>query len=101
MFLSLYTILDIKAGFFKPPFTARSDGEATRAVADAMRDPATSLAQYPEDFALYELGRFNDATGTIEPVTPVRHLCGVAQLLPRARPADPNIAPGFVLEADQ
>lgn len=94
MILRLFSVLDIKAGFFKPPFAARSDGEALRALSEAMRDPQTTLAQYPEDFALYETGNFNDATGTIEPTVPVRHLCGCAQLMPKPRPTD-TTQPGF------
>lgn len=87
MLWKLYSVLDLKAGFFKPPFCARSNGEAIRMLAEAARDPDTQLAQYPDDFALYELATFNDVTGAIDPIAP-GHVCGVAQLLPRPRPVD-------------
>lgn len=88
MFLKLYSVLDRKAGFFKTPYAARSDGEMTRNLADAMRDPATTIAQYPEDFSLYEIGSFDDTTGLMVAVHPPRHVCDATQLMPKPRPAD-------------
>jgi len=62
---NLYTIHDSKAEFYRPPFVARSKGEAIRMFAQGANDKETQLAQHPEDFTLYQIGTFDDITGQI------------------------------------
>lgn len=60
-----YTIYDSKAGFYRPPFHARSKGEAIRMFQQAANDITTQIGLYPEDFCLFEIGTFDDITGNL------------------------------------
>ncbi|UDN67698.1 nonstructural protein [robinz microvirus RP_96] len=58
-------IFDVQAQAFHRPMFVQSRGVGLRATADEV-NRATSdnlLYQHPEDFRLFELGEFDDATG--------------------------------------
>lgn len=83
MKLKVFSILDLKAGFFQVPFFMPSVGQAMRAVSDLCGDPSSIISRHPGDFALYELGEWEDATAVFEPHVPMRHLGGGEQFMPR------------------
>lgn len=64
----IYEIVAIRDGavaaFARPAFT-RSKGEAIRSFSDEVNrnDQDNTLHTHPEDYALYYLGHFDDATG--------------------------------------
>lgn len=65
-----FTLFDSKAGYYLPPFLARSEAEAKRIVAnivDSNRELAPS--KYPADFTLFCIGAYNDETGMLCPET--------------------------------
>jgi len=62
MKLFLYTIQDIKSGFF-PPFTAQSDKMAARHGQMLMKDEKSQLYHYPEDYRLWRTGEFDSDKG--------------------------------------
>lgn len=71
MKLGIYAVLDRKAGTFARPFTIQNDQMAMRAFMAAKQDVASEMSKYPEDFALYALGTFDDDTGALsQPVPP-------------------------------
>lgn len=63
MILKTFSLFDRKAGAFMTPFFMPSRGQAVRALTDLVSDPATTVARHPGDFALFELGSFDDALG--------------------------------------
>lgn len=64
----IYSIYDVKAGFYAPPFVANTDGEASRQIAMAlMASPTIPPAMYPEDFALCQVGDWDEVTGVVAP----------------------------------
>lgn len=66
MKFSLYAIYDLKAGVYLSPFPARSEVEVIRNLLASRDDPqmaATPVCQHPEDFALFEVGSFDDESG--------------------------------------
>lgn len=71
--MKLYSIKDTKGIGFMQPFTASNDLEALRSLQDAVNreampgQPKSTLAEHPEDFALYSLGEFKQETGEITP----------------------------------
>lgn len=69
--IKIYAIYDMKAQFYKPPFYQRSKGEALRTFTQLANDKQTLVGMHPEDFALYELGEFDDIKGTLHPETPI------------------------------
>lgn len=62
MMLKVFAIYDSKAEAFFPPFTMKSKGEALRAIQGLINDPEHNFAKYSEDFTIFELGSWDDAS---------------------------------------
>lgn len=67
MITQVCALFDKKALAFKTPFFVTRLEMATRALSQAVNKPSqgqenSEVATFPEDFALYHLGTFNDET---------------------------------------
>lgn len=71
MKMKVFAILDTKANAYGTPFFVQSVGLAIRAFSDLVHDERSTVARHPDDFRLYELGTFDDATGKLESTPPV------------------------------
>lgn len=71
MRLYAWTVHDVKAEYFMPPFTTRSIGEALRGFGDHARDPQSMANKHPHDFRLFLCGWFDQVTGQLEMCEPV------------------------------
>lgn len=60
MILKVFTIRDIKAGAYLPPFLVKTTGLAHRSFQDAANNSDHDFNKYPSDYELFELGTFND-----------------------------------------
>lgn len=80
MELRAYSIRDIKAGAYNPPFFKHTDGEAQRDMTTAVNDPKTQVNMYPEDFQLFHVGKYDDQTGVFTPLDTPRHIIDASQL---------------------
>lgn len=67
MKLRAFCVRDEKAEAFLPPFFLHAIGQAMRAFADSVNDPAHQFGKHPEDYSLFEIGSFDDALGRFEP----------------------------------
>lgn len=76
MELLAFSVYDIKAEYFTPPMFQRTVGEALRGFADEANNPNSQLHRHAGDFSLYQVGRFNQATGEFTPQPP--HSLGTA-----------------------
>lgn len=63
MIKQVFSIYDEKGQVYGDPFYYTHQGEAVRAVTEAMQDFNTMLAKYPADFKLYALGQFDNTKG--------------------------------------
>lgn len=63
---NIYSVFDSKAQAYGQPFHAPNDAVALRMFGGAVNDPGTQLNQYPEDFALYCLGAWDDQDAKYE-----------------------------------
>lgn len=63
MIVKVFAVFDAKARAFGMPFFAHNAAMAQRNVGMAMRDPSSILGQHAEDFQLFEVSEFDDATG--------------------------------------
>lgn len=61
-----YCIVDRKAGLYNNPVFYLRDGQAVRDFQTLCSDKQTMIGRYPEDFALYCVGSFNDELGKFE-----------------------------------
>lgn len=60
------SIRDQAVDAFGQPFYTPTTGAAIRAFGDALKDESQMMAKHPEDFALFHLGEYDDATGKHE-----------------------------------
>lgn len=60
MILSIYTVRDNKVNSYMQPQFFRNRGEFERSVMNALNSSNSNIADYPEDFALFELGTWDD-----------------------------------------
>lgn len=65
MMLKMYSVFDSKAGAFLPPFFMHTDNVAKRTFYDCANDAAHMFSKHPEDYSLYDLGTFDDASATL------------------------------------
>lgn len=61
--LYVCTVKDRALDAFGRPFFVPSVGVAERSFMDELRNPESELAKHPEDYDLYLLGTYDDATG--------------------------------------
>lgn len=66
--LKIYAVYDKKSVAYNNPFYFPQKGQAIRGFEDAVNDPNSMLNKHPEDFALFEIGEWNDTTGVITPL---------------------------------
>lgn len=62
-----FTVYDSKAEAYLRPFFAGTRGQAMRSFSDAVNDPAHEFNKHAEDYTLFYLGGFNEASGMLEP----------------------------------
>lgn len=65
MVKQVFSVFDKKAKAYTQPFFMNQKGEALRAFDGIVADKQTQIAKYPEDFALYKLGEFDDVSGLL------------------------------------
>lgn len=66
MILQVFSVFDKAVQLYMPPIHMRSQGEAIRALRLTLRGEH-SFAQSPQDYALYHLGAFDEASGKFLP----------------------------------
>lgn len=64
--LLCFSVYDSKVQLYAQPFFMRSRGEALRGFTDVANDSSTSICRHPQDFALMELGEYDESTGKLE-----------------------------------
>lgn len=83
MELRVYSIRDSKAEIFNQPFFQKTDAEAQRSFAQLIRDPKSTINQFPEDYDLYFLGTYDDQTGVIKSMDTPQHMLKAIAAKPR------------------
>jgi hypothetical protein len=74
MLLYVYSIYDKKIEVYNTPFFFSDHISAARAFGRLQLDPQSMLYAYPDDYALYQIGEFDDQTGIVSPVTPPKYI---------------------------
>lgn len=68
MIYQVFSVKDLKAAAFAPPFFLHRKEVALRTFRDALADPTHPMSAHPEDYVLYCLGEFDDETGQLHAV---------------------------------
>lgn len=66
MKMKIFTVYDSKAGVYLQPFFFNHSGGALRAFVDLCIDKSHQFGKHPEDYALFELGTYEDDKSTFE-----------------------------------
>lgn len=89
MIYRAYSLLDVKALQYSPPFFQNTDQVAIRALRDLVNDLNTTVGRHPSDFKLYCVGTYDDATGHLEALPVPMHVMDAVALVPIAPPSLP------------
>jgi hypothetical protein len=76
----VFAVLDVKAKAYMQPFFSPNRATAVRALAVAMRDAGSLIGKHPEDFALFEIGSFEDGSGVLTGAPGPSHVCTAVSL---------------------
>lgn len=95
MILKAFSLLDTKTGAFGTPFFMHHAAAAIRACVDLGGDLSTTVGRHPADYALVEVGTFDDQTGVLHAIPP-HNLGTVAGFLPTPQAPQPLFTPGPV-----
>lgn len=63
--MRIYTVYDEKSEEYSPPFFTLNDKLAKRTINESAKGNGSMLGQYPEDYKLYYIGMFDNATGVM------------------------------------
>lgn len=74
MIKKLYAVKDVKSGLFNAPIMFVTKGEAIRSFSMAANDKQTTVGKWAQDFALYELGEYNEESAKITSYDTPYHL---------------------------
>lgn len=66
MILQAYAIYDSKAQAHLQPFFVQNHYIAVRLFTDCVNDPLNPIAKHPEDYTLFHVGEYDDATGELQ-----------------------------------
>lgn len=86
--LIAYTLHDVKAVTYSPPFFTTNDQVARRMVSDLVNDPSTSVARHPADYRLYKAGTFDEGNGVLTPLSILEHVVDCVALVAPKTAAD-------------
>lgn len=78
--MQLFTILDVKAEQFFPPFAEENSATALRQFQDLLQDPNSRLNKHVGDYQLWRIARYRLDTAIIYPLQERELLCDGAEL---------------------
>ncbi len=64
----MFTIFDSKVGAYSQPFFSPTKGSALRMFIDNSNSSSSNINKHPEDYTLFQMGDFDDATASYEPL---------------------------------
>lgn len=86
----LFTIYDVKAEEYFPPFAESTSATAMRQFHDLLADPQSRLNKHAADYQLWRIGRYRGDTGIVYPLQERELLADGAELF------KPTIVPDAV-----
>ena len=66
----IFSVFDVKAKAYLPPFFMPEQGQAIRIFTDCVNKPEHQFGAHPADYALFEIGDFDDNHGSLVPCAP-------------------------------
>lgn len=84
MKLVAVAVRDSAVDAFMRPFFVPTTAFAVRSLSEALKDPQSPMASSPQDFALFELGSFDEETGRFENLESPKQIVRVQDLKEKA-----------------
>lgn len=72
MLMKVFSVRDMKSEAFLQPYFSVNQGTALRAFDEACQKQDSPFYKYPNDYVLYEIGSYDDETGLLTALTPVK-----------------------------
>lgn len=69
MILNVYSVKDTKTAIYNQPFFGHNDEVAKRIFGININDTNSLISTYPEEYALYKVGEYDDTTGRFKQET--------------------------------
>lgn len=91
MIIKMYAIYDRKTQIHHCPVYAHTTGHILRVIGDMVADPQSPFHLHPDDYQIWEIGTYDDATAHVMTESP--HL--ISSLTDLVNPVtSPNYQPG-------
>lgn len=78
---SVYAIYDAAAMVYSIPFFYDLETQAMRAFEASMLSPDSHVSMFPQDFALYKLGAFDQGNGELIPLQEPERICTATDIM--------------------
>ncbi|MEM0168022.1 MAG: hypothetical protein QW515_05270 [Thermoplasmatales archaeon] len=79
--VKVFSIYDSKAEVYSNPVFIRTKGEAIRGLAECVNNSDHHYGRHSEDFTLFEIGEWDDLTGTFMPYQAKISICNLKELI--------------------
>jgi len=86
MILKVFSVYDTKTETYMRPFYDPAVGSALRSFGDIAKDSNHVIGQHPTDFALFQLGEWDDKKAAFSPLTAPLHLANAVEFAPSVSP---------------
>lgn len=86
MILKMYSIYDKKAELYHPPSYCHTVGHAMRVFTTLFSNVETPFNQFPDDFQVWEVGAFDDQSGSLVSLAKPHLVCQGTELMPITEP---------------
>lgn len=96
MLLSIFVLHDITAEVYTSPFFTSGQSVAKRTLKNMVETPGSTIYTNPEDFRLYEIGIYDDSTGTIDLYEEKLYVCRASDF---AQPHNPPLEHAFAFHS--
>ena len=77
MKLRVFSVFDVKAKAYLPPFFMPEQGQAIRVFSDCVNNVEHQFGSHPGDYSLFEIGDFDDNHGQLVPCNPTMVVQGL------------------------
>lgn len=81
MIQKVFAVYDLKACAYLQPFFSTNSGSAMRAFGDAAVDGKSPISAHPGDYQLFEVGTWDDLSGSISALQPMKLLCAASDFV--------------------
>lgn len=95
MKMEVYSVYDLKAAAYSPPFYVQNDAVAIRAFTDIANDRRSSVSKYPGDYELRHIGTFDDGTADYKKCDPKTLTTGASVQVQPQLGFDPAAVPAI------